>query len=79
MKTGDARDLIAEWIACNRADLCVVELAHLDGTRRTWRAQLRSSLGRSSTMIGISPAAALRGAYTLLGYRRDGDLLVVTE
>lgn len=75
----DSTDLIDEWTACNRAELRVVELAHIAGTRRIWRAQLRSALGRTASDIGISPAAALRAAYGLLGYRRDGDHLVMSD
>jgi hypothetical protein len=75
VKDRDALDLVGEWLACNRADLCVVELGHLAGTRRTWRATLRTPLGRTRSELGISPGAALRATYDALGYVRLGDEL----
>lgn len=79
VKDRDALDLVDEWLACNRAELCVVELAHVAGTRRMWRATLRSALGRMQSGFGISPGAALRQAYTELGYRRSADMLELSE
>lgn len=80
VKDRDALDLVGEWLACNRAEIAVVELASATGLgRTTWRATLRTALGRMQSGFGISPGAALRQAYTELGYRRTANLLELSE
>ena len=75
VKDRDALDLVREWLACNRAEIVVVDLAHLP---LNWRALLRTALGRESVGYGDTASGALLNAYTSLGYERIGGTLVLS-
>lgn len=79
VKHRDALDLVREWLACNRVELCVVELTRFGTTDMYWRTTLRTALGRERSGYGTSPARALSAAYTGLGYRFGDRGLELSE
>lgn len=70
------QDIVSAWRRLNSVDAKVIDLHRVGGA---YTALVESDLGRRGYGIAWSIAGALTEAATRLGYRVEGDRLVLPE